>query len=138
MSAPELGTAVPPLEQTITADLMMAYGAATWDWHRMHYDGDYARALGLPGPMLDGQAQGAFFARAVIDWLGPSAFIRRLSFQMRAMVFPGDTIRCGGVVREVSAEGGAALITLDQTINVGERLAGKAETEVLLRDPADG
>ena len=138
MSAPAAGTAVPPFEQPITADLMMAYGAATWDWHRMHYDGDYVRALGLPGPMLDGQAQGAFFARAVMDWLGPRAFICRLSFQMRAMIFPGDTIRCEGVVRGVSEEDGAALITLDQTINVGERLAGKAETEVLLRDPADG
>jgi acyl dehydratase len=134
MSVPEVGAAMTPLEQAITADLMMAYGAATWDWHRMHYDGDYVRSLGLPGPMLDGQAQGAFFARAVMDWLGPRAFIRRLSFRMRAMIFPGDTIMVEGVVREATRSGGDVVIVLDQTIKVGERLAGTAETEVTLRD----
>ncbi len=145
-AVPVVGAAVPPLERRITPDLMMAYGAATWDWHRMHYDREFAQGFGLPGPVLDGQAQGAFFARAVIDWLGPRAFIRRLSFQMRAMIFAGDTIRCEGVVREVAdvdADGDgaghgdrAALITLDQTLKAGERLAGKAETEIWLPEGA--
>jgi acyl dehydratase len=132
MTAPAVGAAVPPLEQHITTHLMMAYGAATWDWHRMHYDQDYARALGLPDSVLDGQAQGAFFARAVMDWLGPTAFIRKLSFRMRAMVFPGDTIRCEGEVREVAEDGDASLVTIVQTLKVGERLVGEADTLVRL------
>ncbi len=132
MTAPGVGAAVPPLEQRITNDLMMAYGAATWDWHRMHYDQDYARALGFPAPVLDGQAQGAFFARAVMDWLGPTAFIRKLSFRMRAMVFPGDTIRCEGQVREMADDGDANLFTITQTLKVGECLVGEADTVVRL------
>jgi acyl dehydratase len=132
MTAPAVGATVPPLEQHITTHLMMAYGAATWDWHRMHYDQDYARALGLPDPVLDGQAQGAFFARAVMDWLGPTAFIRKLSFRMRAMVFPGDTIRCEGEVREVAEDGDASLVAIVQTLKVGERLVGEADTLVRL------
>lgn len=132
MTAPAVGAAVPPLEQHITTHLMMAYGAATWDWHRMHYDQGHARALGLPDAVLDGQAQGAFFARAVMDWLGPTAFIRKLSFRMRAMVFPGDTIRCEGEVREVAEDGDASLVTIVQTLKVGERLVGEADTLVRL------
>ncbi len=132
MTAPAAGSAVPPLEQRITTDLMMAYGAATWDWHRMHYDQDYARAVGLPDAVLDGQAQGAFFARAVMDWLGPTAFICKLSFRMRTMVFPGDTIRCEGEVREVAVDGDANLVTIAQTLKVGERLVGEADTVVRL------
>ena len=108
------------------------YGAATWDWHRMHYDQDYARALGFPGAVLDGQAQGAFFARAVMDWLGPTAFIRKLSFRMRAMVFPGDTIRCEGEVGEVADDGDACLVTIAQTLKVGKRLVVEADTIVRL------
>ncbi len=106
----------------------MAYGAATWDWHRMHYDQNYARAVGLPDVVLDGQAQGTFFARAVVDWLGPTAFIRKLSFRMRAMLFPGDTVRCEGEVREVAEDGDACLVTITQTLKVGERLVGEADT----------
>jgi acyl dehydratase len=132
MTTPGVGAAVPPLEQHITTDLMMAYGAATWDWHRMHYDQDYARSLGFPGPVLDGQAQGAFFARAVMDWLGPTAFICKLSFRMRAMVFPGDTIRCEGEVRELAGDGDANLVTIAQTLKVGGRLVGEADTVVRL------
>ncbi len=128
MTAP--GAAVPPLEQHITTHMMMAYGAATWDWHRMHYDQEYARALGFPDAVLDGQAQGAFFARAIMDWLGPMAFICKLSFRMRAMVLPGDTIRCEGEVREVAGDGDASLVTIAQTLKVGERLVGEADSVV--------
>ena len=131
MTLPEAGAAAPVLERRITTDLMMAYGAATWDWHRMHYDQDFARSLGMPGPVLDGQVQGAFFARAVMDWLGPGAFIRKLSFRMRAMIAPGDVIRCEGVVRSVDEDDGAVLLTIDQTMRVGDRVAGDTEPDHL-------
>lgn len=129
---PALGDAVPALEHPITTAGMMAYGAATWDWHRLHYDGDYARAQGLPGVVLDGQALGAVFARAVMDWLGPRAFVRKLSFRMRAMVRPGDTLRCEGEVTSVETRDGATIVGVSQRIMVGDRLAADAETEVRL------
>ena len=129
---PALGDAVPAFEHPVTTAGLMAYGAATWDWHRLHYDGDYARAQGLPGVVLDGQALGAFFARAVIDWLGPRAFVRKLSFRMRAMVRPGDTLRCEGEVTAVETRDGATIVAVSQRIMVGDRLAADAETEVRL------
>lgn len=134
MTLPKPGDTVPPFERLITTADIMAYGAATWDWHRLHYDQDYARGLGLPNVVLDGQAFGAFFARGAIDWLGPSAFIRRLNFKMRAMVFPGDTICCAGEVTAVEARDGAAIVTLSQTLTVGDRLAAEAVTELRLPD----
>ncbi len=109
---------------------IMAYGAATWDWHRMHYDGEFARAEGLPGVVLDGQAYGAYLAMAVIAWLGPGAFIAKLSFRMRSMVRPGDTLRCVGEVTEVAPGDGADIVTLSQRLLVGDRVAAEATTEV--------
>ncbi len=132
MTAPRPGDAMPPLERHITTATIMSYGAATWDWHRMHYDDAYAREQGLPGVVLDGQAFGAYLAMAVTGWLGPRAFVRKLSFRMRAMVRPGDTIRCVGEVTAVHREDGADIVTLAQRLMVGDRLAADGTTEVRL------
>ena len=129
---PEPGDTMPPFERHITTNEIMAYGAATWDWHRLHYDLEYARSLGLPNIVFDGQALGALFARGIMAWLGPRAFIRKLSFKLRAMVFPGDTLRCEGEVTSVEPADGASIVTFSQRLRVGDRLAAEAVTEVRL------
>jgi acyl dehydratase len=132
MKIPRPGDAMPPLERHVTTASIVAYGAATWDWHRMHYDDDYARALGLPGVVLDGQAFGAYLAMAATNWLGPRAFVRKLSFRMRSMVRPGDTLSCVGEVTSVEDEDGADIVGLSQRLMVGDRVAAEATTEVRL------
>ena len=108
-----VGDVLPPLEKQITAARMMAYGAATWDFIRIHYDADFVRDLGFDGPFLDGQMMGGFLAQQVQDWAGPGAFLRKLSFSNRAMVYPGDLIVCHGIVTGKSAENGENLVTCD-------------------------
>ena len=66
-----------------------------------HYEPEYAAARRIPGPIVDGQMFGALLAEALIDWLGPRAFIRRMSFRLRAMVFAGETVRCEGEVASI-------------------------------------
>lgn len=108
-----VGDELPPLEKQITAARMMAYGAATWDFIRIHYDADYVRGLGFDGPFLDGQMMGGFLAQQVQDWAGPGAFLRKLSFSNRVMVYPGDSVTCHVVVSAKSVEKGEALVTCD-------------------------
>jgi acyl dehydratase len=136
MTEPKIGDAVPLLEKLITTDFIMAYGAATWDWHRMHYDDEFAREQGLPGVVLDGQAMGAIFARALTDGFGPGAFVTKLSFRNRAMVAPGDMLRCEGEVASVEPGDGGALIGLTQRITAGGRIAAEATSEIRLADKA--
>ena len=93
-----VGQELSSLQKQIDLPHMMAYGAATWDFIRVHYDADHARELGFPGPFVDGQMLGAFLAQHVQDWAGPGAFLRKLAFRNRVMVYPGDTLACGGVV----------------------------------------
>lgn len=118
-----VGQAIPPLERTVSLVRMMAYAGATWDWHRLHYDPGYTAARNLPGPIADGQMFGAFLAEALLDWLGPRAFIRKLSFRLRGMVFPDDTIRCEGEVTAIDAEEDRDVVTVAMRIRVGERIA---------------
>ena len=129
----EIGAPIPPLERVLTQMRLVAYGAATWDWHRLHYEREYAAARKIPGPIVDGQMFGALLAEALIDWLGPRAFIRRMSFRLRAMVFAGETVRCEGEVASILAEADCDVVRVTQRVRVGERIAVEpASAEIVL------
>jgi acyl dehydratase len=122
------GETLPPFERTFTLVDLVAYGAATWDWNRMHYDVEHARRMKLPAPVIDGQAFGAVLARAALDWAGPRAFITRLSFKMKSMAFAGDTLRAEGQVIEVRE----SIVVLAQRLTSAGRLVAEATTEIRL------
>jgi len=128
------GESVPELTRELGAAVLMAYGAATWDWHRLHYDQRYVEARGVDAPVVDGQMFGALCAQAVVDWLGPRAFVTKLGYQMRSMVFAGATVRFDGEVISVEAAGDGQIVTIDQRGFVGERLAVQTTTQVRLPD----
>ncbi len=122
------GEALAPLEKTFTTVDLMAYGAATWDWHRMHYDLEFARAMKLPNVIVDGQAYGALFARAASDWAGPQAFIVRLSLRMKSMAFAGDPLLAEGEVTQIRDR----TVVLAQRLTSSGRLVSEATTEIRL------
>jgi hydroxyacyl-ACP dehydratase HTD2-like protein with hotdog domain len=122
------GDKLPALEKTFTAVDLFAYGAATWDWHRMHYDAELARSKGFAGPVIDGQMYGALFARAALEWAGPRGFIAKLSFKMKSMAFAGDTLLATGQVSELA---GKTAILAQQLTRDGKVVA-EATTEVQL------
>ena len=139
-----VGDELTPLQKKIDLPHMMAYGAATWDFIRIHYDADHARELGFPGPFVDGQMLGAFLAQHVQDWAGPDAFLRKLAFRNRVMVYPGDSLVCRGVVTALHREGddpsissgrGAGLAECDLWIKnqLGERVVDRASALVQLQ-----
>ena len=106
----EAGDELPALEKTFHPARMMAYGAATWDFIRLHYDVEYVREQGFKAPFVDGQMVGAILAQQVQDWAGPDALLRRLSFRNRSMLFAGDRITCHGTVTRKLVEDGEALV----------------------------
>ncbi|HEX2171864.1 MAG TPA: MaoC/PaaZ C-terminal domain-containing protein [Dehalococcoidia bacterium] len=124
----EVGEALTPLAKPVTVQMMMAYGAATWDFIRLHYDADYVRSLGFPAPFVDGQMFGGILAQAVQDWAGPGAFLRRLTFRNRVMTYPGDTITCRGVVTDKIEQDGQRLVACDLWVEnqKGERVVHPA------------
>ena len=103
-----VGDELTPIVKEIGMARMMAYGAATWDFVRLHYDADYVREMGFDAPFVDGQMIGGFLTQLVQDWAGPDAFLRKLSFRNSVMVYPGDSLTCRGVVIDISTteEGG--------------------------------
>jgi acyl dehydratase len=121
---------LPPLERSFTEVDLVAYGAATWDWHRVHYDLEFARRMKLPGVLVDGQAFGALLARAALEWAGPRAFITNMSLRMKSMAFARDTLRAEGSVSEVS---GSVVVLAQRLTNAG-RVSAEATTRIRLPD----
>ena len=131
----QVGDEITPLVKEIGMARMMAYGAATWDFIRLHYDADYAREHGFEAPFVDGQMMGGFMAQHVQDWSGPGAFLRKLAFRNRVMAYPGDTLTCHGVVTGVSSteEGGIVECDLWMENQRGEEVVDAANA--LIRFP---
>ena len=125
------GQKLPNLESTLDVVDLMAYGAATWDWHPLHYDRDYSQKLGADGPVVDGQMFGALLAKQLIDWLGPQAFITNMALRYKSMVFAGETIRCEGAVTTVAERA----IEVSQKVRVGDRVAVEATARVIVGGP---
>ena len=122
------GETLPALEKRFTEVDLVAYGASTWDWHRVHYDVEFARKLKLPGVLVDGQAFGALLARAALEWAGPKAFIASMSFRMKSMAFAGDTLRAEGAVTELSGN----VVVLSQRLMNAGRVSAEATTRIRL------
>lgn len=128
----QIGDEITPLLKEIGIARMMAYGAATWDFIRLHYDADYARELGFEAPFVDGQMMGGFLAQQVQDWAGPGAFLRKLAFRNRVMAYPGDSLTCHGVVTEVSLTDEGGIVECDLWIENqrGEKVVEPASAQL--------
>ena len=110
------GTELPELTKEIGPVNMMMYGAATWDFMRVHYDADHARERGFEGAIVDGQMEGAFLAQLVIDWAGDPGALRRLGVRYRNFIYPGDTVVCKGKVQRKFIEEPDALVECELVV----------------------
>ncbi|MCC7086254.1 MAG: hypothetical protein IT427_14720, partial [Pirellulales bacterium] len=83
---------IPNLVVELDRPRLMAYGAATWDWHRLHYDSDLARERGFGGPIADGQMFGALIARQIRKWAGPHAKFIEMEFKNRRVLVAPNVV----------------------------------------------
>ena len=112
-----IGAVVPALTRRIELPDMVAYAGATWDWHKLHYDPEYLASKKLDRPVVDGQVFGALLAEHIQDWLGSRAFITKLNFRFRNLVFAGETVKCTGAVTAIEPqEDGSVLLTIESQV----------------------
>ncbi len=112
----QVGDVVPSFEKTFAAVDLFAYGAATWDWARIHYDQEFARSLGFRDIFVDGQQYGAIFAERIITWLGPSVFVTSMNFNFRTLTYRGETLTGTGSVTELVRTDDATTLVLSQQL----------------------
>jgi acyl dehydratase len=125
-----VGYMLPEFRQTFTEVDLMAYGAATWDWHRNHYDQHRVEQLDFEHPFVDGQNFGSIFARELMHWAGPAGFIRRMGLRFHTMVYAGDTLIGGGNVTEIHRENDHLILQIAQHLHKDETIAATCATEL--------
>ena len=111
-----VGQKLPLLCHRIDISGMIMYAAATWDFHRCHYDHVFATNLGFPGVVVDGQMLGGLLAKQLMRWAGSDALLRELSYQVRQVVVPGDQIASRGHITGVRRERETAMVTCELTV----------------------
>lgn len=111
------GLELPELRVDLTHELLAAYAGATWDFHRYHYDADFARqTAGARDAFADGQMLGALLAQQLMAWSAPEGWVRRLALRYRSMSYPGETLLCRGRVTATRVEGKSGLIECDLVV----------------------
>lgn len=110
------GDELPQFEELMTTVEMARYGAATWDFSRVHFDKEFVDNIGFPKPFVDGQMLGSYMARLAGEWAGDPCSIRKMNVRYTQMLFPGDTIVCTGKVERTYTEDERNLAECELTI----------------------
>ncbi|MDA0338281.1 MAG: MaoC/PaaZ C-terminal domain-containing protein [Proteobacteria bacterium] len=93
---------------------IVRWSAATENWHRIHYDRQYATEHDkLPGVIVNGSWKQHVLLQMLTDWLGESGWLYQLRFKFQGMNVPGDTLTAWGKVMEKSLCGQFGLATLE-------------------------
>lgn len=123
----EPGDALPEVAVTPDKHLTVRYAGASGDYNPIHIDAEFARAVGLPGPILHGLYAMALVARTVTEAGGGPAALERLSVQFRGIGVPEQEVVVSARVASV-AEGIAVIHA--EAVQDGRAIIRNAEAEL--------
>lgn len=121
-----VGQDLPPLViGPLTTTHFFRWSAAMENWHRIHYDQNFAvYHEGLPNVLGQGSWKQCILPRYLKDICLPDGWPWKVKFQHRAMIVPGDTLTVWAKVTKTYEEEGLGFVDLD----VGMRLQYDAES----------
>ena len=90
----------------ITTTHIFRWSAAIENWHRIHYDKEFAVGHDkLPDVLMQGSWKQSIIPQYLKDWVLPEGWVWKASFQHRAMLVPRDRLTVWGrVVRKYEAK----------------------------------
>ena len=111
----QVGQELPPyVIGPITTTHIFRWSAAVENWHRIHYDQDFAvNHDKLPGVLVQGTWKQSVMPQYLKDWVLPDGWVWKVSIQHRAMLVPGDTITVLGRVANKYEKEGLGFVELD-------------------------
>lgn len=83
---------------------LFMFSATIWAVHRIHWDVPYARAEGLPAPVLPGWMLSSYLAQLAETKASGGQSLRRIAIRYRAPVHPGDVLDCRAAVGAAAGE----------------------------------
>lgn len=130
----EVGQDLPALEKgPMTTAHIMRWSASMENWHRIHYDQEYAREHDkLPDVLVNGSWKQHVLAQLLKDWAGRGGWPWKISFQYRSMDVPGDLITAWGRVTAKREQDGLGYVDLDIGLRNSRGEASTVDTAVVV------
>jgi acyl dehydratase len=98
----------------MTSVHLMRWSATIENWHRIHYDQEFATGHDkLPGLMINGSWKQHFLVQMMCQWLGDEGWLAKIGFQFRAMNVVGETLTAWGRVTDTTERAGFGLVTCE-------------------------
>jgi len=93
---------------------LMRWSAAIENWHRIHYDQEFATGHDkLPGLLINGSWKQHFLVQLMRGWLGPEGWLASIEFSFRAMNVAGETLTAHGTVTDLCEQVGYGWVTCE-------------------------
>ncbi len=109
----EVGTRIPQLSKKIDLLQLIRYAAVAWNFYLLHLDKEYAQRKGFRDANIPAPYFGAFLATMINKWTGEPGSLKSLSYAVKVMGFPGDTLTGRGTVVRRYQEDGENLVECD-------------------------
>jgi acyl dehydratase len=108
------GDDLPGFDLHLSETKIVQQVSGSQDFYPVHHDREFARAGGHQDIFVNTGFTRAALSRLLTDFAGPDGWVRRLTYEMRRMNRPGDTMQIRGkVTRKYVGEDGAHLVDLD-------------------------
>lgn len=102
-SSMAVGQALPSLRVPITVTSVAAAAIATRDYQPVHHDLERARALGSETVFTSTHTTAAYLERLMLQWAGPTAFLKSLKLRLGVPNYAGDELVLDGRVTAIDA-----------------------------------
>lgn len=132
---PEIGEEIPTLHKHATAVAMFRFSAVMWNAHRTHIDHPYAtEEEGHKSTLAQDYLLATYLTEMLMNWIGPTGRVKRLSYRNRLPVYANTRVRCWGRITAVREAPGAIEVDLDVGVNNEEgQTCVPATATVLIR-----
>lgn len=104
---------IPSLEIDFSPDRNKYYCELVNEINPLHFDQEYARALGYKDIVVAGIFTASLFPKLITDWLGGQAVIEKMEVKFGSPAYLNDTVTYRGRVGKKIFEGGAKRVECD-------------------------
>jgi hydroxyacyl-ACP dehydratase HTD2-like protein with hotdog domain len=127
-----VATQIPELIVCPDRTQVFMFSAITWNRHLIHYSKDAAISEGLPDIVVQRGLIGNFLARLITNWVGDSAELRRLAWNVTRSALPGRGIVCRGrVLKKIDSGDAKYLICEVRAYNDNDEVIASGDATVV-------
>ena len=104
---------IPPLEIEFSPARNQDYCELVGEINPLHFDREYARALGYRDIVVAGIFAASLFPKLITDWLGGQAVIERMEVKFGSPAYLNDRVTYRGRVGKKTTEAGVKRLECD-------------------------